>query len=63
MDTEPANLSYVIVSAVGGHIAYSDKKEFSIARFTQEEINENLLSFVHDGGYRYCYIASEHFEI
>uniref|UniRef100_A0A0A9WLL9 Chondroitin sulfate proteoglycan 4 n=1 Tax=Lygus hesperus TaxID=30085 RepID=A0A0A9WLL9_LYGHE len=50
VDTGPSNLTYMIVSATGGHVAYSDQLKTSISRFSQEEINDDAISFVHDGG-------------
>ncbi|KAL1129677.1 hypothetical protein AAG570_012622 [Ranatra chinensis] len=48
-DTPPENLTFAIVSAVGGYVALITNKSASIDRFTQEQINNEDVLLVHNG--------------
>lgn len=48
-DTSPANITFVIVSAQAGYLAYFANLNATIDKFTQADINAGRITFVHSG--------------
>ncbi|KAK9497907.1 hypothetical protein O3M35_003808 [Rhynocoris fuscipes] len=48
-DTPDENITYVIISAEGGHVSIGDNVTASVGTFTQAQINDGSVTFVHDG--------------
>ncbi|CAH0395257.1 unnamed protein product [Bemisia tabaci] len=48
-DTPPENLTFAIVSAQNGHVAIKGSISQMVDKFTQEQINNNSIVFVHSG--------------
>lgn len=48
-DTPAANLTFVIVDAKAGYLAYFSNLNATIDKFTQAEIDAGKITFVHSG--------------
>lgn len=49
-DDAPENLTFSVSKASGGFVARAQAPRFALERFTQDELAEGQIVFVHDGG-------------
>lgn len=49
-DNSPAELTFIVSNAVGGHVARADAPKEPISTFTQADIAAGSIVFQHDGG-------------
>jgi hypothetical protein len=49
-DNSPTQLSYTVASSLGGQFEFVATPGVAITSFTQDDINNSLVQFVHDGG-------------
>lgn len=49
-DNTPAELTYTVSNAHGGRVAFTSAPSTAISTFTQADLNEGRVVFVHDGG-------------
>lgn len=52
-DTPAENLTFAILSATAGHVAFTSSPATAIDRFTQAQLNSLQLLFVHSGQLNY----------
>ena len=48
-DTSSVNISYRVMSLRAGHISFANMPTTPITKFTQADVNNNLIIFVHSG--------------
>ncbi len=49
-DNSPDELTYTVSNARGGHVALIEQPEMAVENFTQADLNQKRVAFVHRGG-------------